>query len=442
MALQGPFAVIADQSARDVVEALRAAGAYPIIEARWADAVAVLKARPPQAVILADGCADRARAAVLEKALEVQAEQEAGLFTPVIARARDDAAQRFADALVIGAKAPPERLIGRLNAALRVRNLHATVLRRMRALAARSKQLPELSDADPLDEASVLVAGRGRSYPSLCTAAGGHVGVVGALTVEGAARALKAREIDGMIIGEGFGARVVEALLTVLAEEERFRDLPVAMVGNHAAVIETFAASLPNLERVGGGPQRAIDHLVPYLRLHAFARRFKRMLASLDARGAIDPDSGLLANAVFWRNLNRAIDDADKRGAALSIARFSLPAADRRMSLEAARLVGRLMHQVDFACQKTDKSIFIVFTETDLRAAHVVTRRIASLLKKVMLATDGKAAPEPAVTLATLKPRDTTDSLIARIVEEPPKPRREQSFRPSWPGLSRPSTTS
>ena len=422
MALQGPFAVIADQSARDVVEALRAAGAYPIIEARWADAAAVLKARPPQAVILADGCADRACAAVLEKALEVQAEQEAGLFTPVIARARDDTAQRFADALVIGAKAPPERLIGRLNAALRVRNLHATVLRRMRVLAARSKQLPELSDADPLDEASVLVAGRGRSYPSLCTAAGEHVGVIGALTVEGAARALKAREIDGMIIGEGFGARVVEALLTVLAEEERFRDLPVAMVGNHAAVIETFAASLPNLERVGGGPQRAIDHLVPYLRLHAFARRFKRMLASLDARGAIDPDSGLLANAVFWRNLNRAIDDADKRGAALSIARFSLPAADRRMSLKAARLVGRLMRQVDFACQETDKSIFTVFTETDLRAAHVVTRRIASLLKKVMLATDGKAAPEPAVTLATLKPRDTTDSLIARIVEEPPKP--------------------
>ena len=422
MALQGPFAVIADQPARDVVEALRAAGAYPIIEARWADAAAVLKARPPQAVILADGCADRARAAVLEKALEVQAAQEAGLFTPVIARARDDAAQRFADALVIGAKTPPERLIGGLNAVLRVRTLHATVLRRLRTLAARSKQLPELSDTDPLDEASVLVAGRGRSYPSLCTAAGGHVGVIGALTVEGAARALKAREIDGMIIGEGFGARVVEALLTVLAEEERFRDLPVAMVGNHAAVIETFAASLPNLERVGGGPQRAIDHLVLYLRLHAFARRFKRMLASLDARGAIDPDSGLLANAVFWRNLNRAIDDADKRGAALSIARFSLPAADRRTSLEAARLVGRLMRQVDFACQEADKSIFTVFTETDLRAAHVVTRRIASVLKKVMLATDGKAGTEPAVTLATLKPRDTTDSLIARIVEEPPKP--------------------
>jgi len=422
MALQGPFAVIADQPARDVVEALRAAGAYPIIEARWADAAAVLQARPAQAVILAEGCADRARAAVLEKALDAQAEHEAGLYTPVIARARDDAAQRYADALKIAAKAPPERLIGRLNAALRVRNLHATVLRRMRTLAARSKELPNLPDADPLDEASVLVAGRGRSYPSLCTTAGEHVGVIGALTVEGAARALKAREVDGMIIGDGFGARVVEALLTVLAEEARFRDLPVAVVGNHAAAIETFAAALPNLERVGGVAECAINYLLPYIRLHAFARRLKRMLACLDAKGAIDPDTGLLANAVFWRDLNRAVDNADKRGAALSIARFSLPAANRRTSLEAARLVGRLMRQVDFACQEADKSIFTVFTETDLRAAHVVTRRIASVLKKVMLAADGKASAEPAVTLATLKPSDTTDSLIARVVEEPPKP--------------------
>jgi hypothetical protein len=423
MALQGPFAVIADQPARNVVEALRAAGAYPILEARWADAAAILQARPPQAVILAEGCADRARAAVLEKALQVQAEQEAGLFTPVIARARDDAAPCFADALVIAAKAPAERLVDRLGAALRVRTLHATVLRRMRTLAARNKQLrdlPELPDADPLDEASVLVAGRGRSYPSLCAAASEHVGVVGALTVEGAAHALKSRDIDGMMIGEGFGARVVEALLTVLAEEARFRDLPVAVVGNHAA--ESFAAALPNLEYVGSNPQGVVAYLLPYIRLHAFTRRLKRMLASLDAKGALDPDTGLLANAVFWRDLNRAVDDADKRGAALSIARFSLPAADRRTGLEAARVVGRLMRQVDFACQEADKSIFTVFTETDLRAAHVVTRRIASVLKKVMLAADGKAGIGPAVTLATLKPSDTTDSLIARVVEEPPKP--------------------
>jgi hypothetical protein len=106
----------------------------------------------------------------------------------------------------------------------------------------------------------------------------------------------------------------------------------------------------------------------------------------------------------------------------LSIARFALPQADRRTGLEAARLVARLMRQVDFACQEADKSIFTVFTETDLRAAHVVTRRIANVLRKVILATDGKAGLAPAVTLATLKPSDSTDSLIARVVDEPPKP--------------------
>ena len=412
---------------------MRAAGAYPVIEARWADAAAVLQARPPLALILGDGGADPKWAAVLKKALEAQAEHDGGLFTPVIARIRDDTAPCLLDALAIAAKAPAERVVRRLTAALRVRTLHATVLRRLRTLAARAKDLPELPDADPLDEARVLVAGRGRSYPGLCTAAGEHVGVVGALTVEGAARALKAREIDGMIIGDGFGARVVEALLTVLAEDVRFRDLPVAVSGNHAAVIGAFARALPNLERVGDRPARAIEFLLPYIRLHAFARRLKRMLVSLDAKGAIDPDTGLLANTAFWRGLNRAIDDAEKRGAALSIARFSLPAADRRTGLEAARLVGRLMRHVDFASQEADKSIFTVFTETDLRAAHVVARRIASVLKKVMLTANARGAnsgassgagtgAEPAVTLATLKPSDNIETLIARVVEEPPKP--------------------
>jgi PleD family two-component response regulator len=186
---------------------------------------------------------------------------------------------------------------------------------------------------------------------------------------------------------------------------------------------ESFAAALPNVERIADGPERAIEHLLPYLRVHAFARRLKRMLVALDARGAVDPDTGLLANTVFWRDLNRAVDEAEKRGTALSIARFSLPRTDRRTSLEAARLVGKLLRQVDFACQEADKSIFTVFTETDLRAAHVVARRIASVLKNAMHTADGKqAGVEAAVTLATLKASDNIDSLIARVAEEPPKP--------------------
>ena len=199
----------------------------------------------------------------------------------------------------------------------------------------------------------------------------------------------------------------------------RFRDLPVVVLGGHPGVVEPFAMELANLERITDGPQRPVDRFLPYVRLHAFGQRLKRMLKSLDAKGMLDPDTGLLAHDAFWRDLNRAVDDAEKRGTGLSIARFSFDGTDRRTGLDAARLVGRLMRQVDFACREADNSIFAVFTETDLRAAHVVARRIASVLKNTMLAPDRKKSGiEAAVTLATLKPTDNIDSLISRVVGE------------------------
>jgi hypothetical protein len=57
-----------------------------------------------------------------------------------------------------------------------------------------------------------------------------------------------------------------------------------------------------------------------------------------------------------------------------------------------------------------------VLTETDLRAAHVITRRIASVLKNAMQASERPNGLETAVTLATLKPTDNVDTLIARVV--------------------------
>ena len=418
MALQGPFAVIADSPVPDVVEALRAAGAFPIIEASWADAPGVLAAVEPEAVVLAEPCPDRARADTLATVLAERRNNGSALYMPVIARMRDDGASPLPDALAIAAKAPAARLMRRLTTALRVRTLHGTVLRRIRTLGARVA-LPELPLSDPLDEASVLVAGRGRSYPALSVAVGERVGVVGALSVESAARALNARDIDGMVIGDGFGPRIVEALLSVLADNARFRDLPVVVLGGPPGAIEPHAIELANLERIAEGPQRLVERLLPYVRLHAFGERLKRMLKSLDAKGMLDPDTGLLAQHAFWRDLNRAVDDAEKRGVGLSIARFSFDGSDRRLSLDAARLVGRLMRQVDFACREADSSIFAVFTETDLRAAHVVARRIASVLKNTMLAPDRKrGGVEAAVTLATLKPTDNVDSLIARVVGE------------------------
>lgn len=417
MALQGPFIVVADSPASDVIEALRDAGAFPIIETRWADAPAAFASVEPEGVVLAEPCPDQARATALTCALTDQSQKAGGLFTPVLARTRDDGAACVPDALTISAKVPVERIPQRLTSALRTRSLHDTVLRRTRLLASRGELPPELPANDPLEDATVLVAGRGRSYPTLSVAVGERVGLVGALSVESAARALNARDIDGMVIGDGFGPRIVEALLTVLAEDTRFRDLPVSVLGGHSGVIEPFASQLANLDRIAEGPSRLVERLLPFVRVQAFGQRLKRMLKSLDAKGMLDPDTGLLAHEAFWRDLNRAVDDAEKRGVSLSIARFSFDGTDRRTSLDAARLVSRLLRQVDFACQEADNSIFAVFTTTDLRAAHVAARRIASVLKNTMLTPDKKRpGVEAAVTLATLKPTDSVDSLIARVV--------------------------
>jgi hypothetical protein len=419
MALQGPFAVIAENSAPDVVEALRAGGAFPVIETTWAEAPKALSSVEPEAVVLADASPDRAAADALAGVLDDLYDKQGGLYMPVVARLRDDAASPLADTLAIAANAPCDRLVRRLAAALRIRTLHSTIVRRTRTLTSHGAALPELPATDPLDEANVLVAGRGRSYPALSVAVGERVGVVGALGVESAARALNARDIDGLVIGDGFAPKIVEALLTALADDLRFRNLPVAVLGGPPGLIEPFTMDLANLERIAEGPQRLVERFLPYVRQHAFGERLKRMLKSLDAKGMIDPDTGLLAQDAFWRDLNRAVGDAEKRGVGLSIARFSFHGSDRRLSLDAARLVARLMRQVDFACREVDSSIFAVFTETDLRAAHVVARRIASVLKNTMLLPDSKRSGiETAVTLATLKPSDSVHSLIARVVGE------------------------
>ena len=419
MALQGPFAVIADTPAPDLVEALRKAGAYPVVETGWADAPAALTSIEPEAVLAAEPCPDPASADAVAAALAAQRVKGSGFHMPLLARAGDDSATPIAGALTIAANMPPARIIERLTAALRIRTLHGTVMRRIGTLTSHGHQAPDLPASDPLDDATVLVAGRGRTYPGLSVAVGEQVGLVGVLSVESAARALNVRDIDGLVIGDGFSPRVIEALLTVLAEDVRFRDLPVIVLGSHPGVIEPFAARLPNLDRISEGPERLIARFLPYVRQHAFSQRLKRMLKSLDAKGMIDPDTGLLGQEAFWRDLNRAVGDAEKRGVGLTIARFSFGGGDRRVSLDAARLVGRLMRQVDFACREADNSIFAVFTETDLRAAHVVARRIASILKNTMLAPDRRRGNiDAAVTLATLKPTDSVDTLIARVVGE------------------------
>src|SRR5207248_3506039 len=138
------------------------------------------------------------------------------------------------------------RLIARLRAALRIRSLHATVMRRL------VPSVPiALTDIDTARDATVLLVGRGGAYPALSVSLGERTGVVGALSIEAAAKHLNTRDIDGIVLGEGFSARVIDAFLTVLTEDARFRNLPVVVTSNGVAP----AYDLPNLEIITGDPE-------------------------------------------------------------------------------------------------------------------------------------------------------------------------------------------
>jgi PleD family two-component response regulator len=90
--------------------------------------------------------------------------------------------------------------------------------------------------------------------------------------------------------------------------------------------------------------------------------------------------------------------------------------SDRRAYIDAARLFSRLVRNIDFACREQDGSILAAFTETDLRSAHVVARRIASVLRHTMLSPGrDRRSIKPTITLATLKPTDNLSTLVARV---------------------------
>jgi GGDEF domain-containing protein len=410
----GPMVVVADTPAADLLDVLGKAGAFPIVEAGWADAPAAIAEIQPVAVVVAQPASapdPKCRRAFL------QSVEGRCPVMPVLARVAADSDVAFPFILPVSVEETATRLPMRLRSALRIRTLHATVMRRARAEGAPAVDLPLAHAPDLLNDATVLCVGRGSSYPALSVAIGERVGLIGALSIETAARYLAARDIEGVVIGEGLGARVVEALLVLLAEDVRFRDLPIGLLDNAGIDDER----LPNLVRVAGDPARLVERVLPLVRMKAFEARLARTLKALETEGTVDPETGLLGTTAFWRDLDRAVQEAEAGGSALSVARFSFEGVtDRRSLTDAARLLSRLVRNIDFACREQDGAILVAFTETDLRSAHVVARRLASVLRHTMLSPGrDHRSIKPAITLATLKASDNLSTLVARVGSYP-----------------------
>jgi hypothetical protein len=406
MSQQGPILVVSTARRPSFAAALDDAKLFPVVEAEWADAARAVEQMQPAAVLAA--ASDIDQAALVALAAPIAARQP---YLPLIAVDPKATLQTILPDNAIPffqSQGDPSRLVARLRAALRIRSLHATVMRRL-VPATRIA----LSDIDTARDATVLLVGRGGAFPTLSVSLGEQAGVVGALSIEAAAKHLNVRDIDGIVLGEGFSSRVVDAFLTVLAEDARFRHLPVVVTSGDLLP----AYDLPNLEILSGEPVQMVATALPLIRQHAFEAHLSRTLRSIDAEGLIDARTGLLTSSAFERDFASAIYQTQERGGGLSVARFAFDPTHPRAQFDGARIISRLMRQMDFGAALEDGSVVVAFAETDLKTAHTIARRLSSVMRQT---NHGKrdARAEPTVTLATLEPKDSAKSLLARLDEE------------------------
>ena len=404
MSQQGPVIVVSAAGRPSFAAALDETKVFPIIDANWNDASRAVETLQPAAVLVAMPNAPEPR-------FDALAQRIAAIkpYLPLIAV--DPKTLLPANAIpFLQHDGGSDRLLARLRAALRVRALHTTVMRRLDDLSDASIAPPEV---DPARDATVLLIGRGAAYPALSVAFGERIGVVGALSIEAAAKHLGDRDIDGIVLGEGFSARVIDAFLTVLMEDSRFRNLPVVLTSHELAP----HYDLPNLEIIAGDPVHVAANALPLIRQHALEAHLGRTLRAIDAGGLLDPNTGLLTPAAFSRDFATAVYQTQSRGGGLSVARFAFDAKHPRAQRDGARIISRLMRQMDFGAAHDDGSVVVVFAETDLRNAHSIARRLSAVMHHTSYGKRDTRA-EPVVSVATMLPQDTARSLLARLDDE------------------------
>jgi hypothetical protein len=131
----------------------------------------------------------------------------------------------------------------------------------------------------------------------------------------------------------------------------------------------------------------------------------------------LDAQTGLLTPAAFNRDFATAVYQTLSRGGGLSVARFAFDPDHKRAQLDGARILSRLMRQMDFGTAHQDGSVIVAFAETDLRTTHMIARRLSSVMRHTSNgARDSRS--EPTVTVATLLPSDSAKSLLARLDDE------------------------
>src|SRR3954469_482362 len=118
MSLQGPLIVVTDTPAAELTVALSAGGAFPIVESTWADAPTAFVAVKPAAIVIAQAGEPPSESAARMLCLQIATFN--GPTVPIVAVSGSGIP---ALPIALPALPQPERVIARLQSALRVRAL-------------------------------------------------------------------------------------------------------------------------------------------------------------------------------------------------------------------------------------------------------------------------------------------------------------------------------
>src|SRR3954466_5752129 len=150
MSQQGPIIVVSADSRPSFANALDDAKLFPVLDSNWADAAKAIAQLSPAAVLVA--CSEAMGDELQGLARRVAAKKP---YLPLIVI---DPTTSLPDNAIPYAQAgrKPDRLIARLRSALRVRTLHATVMRRLDGDPATRVTL---DDADPARDSTLFLIG-------------------------------------------------------------------------------------------------------------------------------------------------------------------------------------------------------------------------------------------------------------------------------------------
>jgi hypothetical protein len=384
MSQQGPILIVGHNGRPAFAAALDEAGMFPVVDSEWSNAMCAASDMQPAAVVADMIGVDHARFAALAQQISRRKP-----YLPLIAVEPEGELPENALPLALSGGNYDRRLADEPPGATR------------------------LIENDLALHSTVLLIGRGGCFPALSVALGERAGVVGAFSVEAAAHHLANRDIDGIVISQGFTARVVDAFLTVLSEDARFRHLPVVLTSDDLAP----SYELPNLEIIAGEPAHIAANTLPLVRQHALEAQLGRSLRAIEAKGLLDPQTGLLTPVAFDRDFASAVSHTLAEGGGLSVARFAFDPEQSRAQFDGARIISRLMRKMDFGAARTDGSVIVVFSDTDLRNAHAIARRLSAVMRHTSTGRRG-ARNEPVVTVAALGPKDSAKSLLGLLYNE------------------------